>query len=155
MANDFPLYALSEEHQAIREAVRAICDAKVAPHASDVDEQARYPQEAADALQAADFHAAPVPLERASALEPDKPSAREALGRALFHARRYEAAAEEFEAVVDRAPANACALYCRGRSLMLLGRHKEARPPLALTSNLRPGRDDCRKYRDRARLRAA
>ena len=50
-------YALSEEHQAIREAVRAVCDAKVAPFAADVDENARYPQEAHDALLAADFHA--------------------------------------------------------------------------------------------------
>ena len=58
---DFPLYALSEEHQAIREAVRALTDAKIAPHAADVDEQARYPQEAADALLAADFHAPHVP----------------------------------------------------------------------------------------------
>ncbi len=55
------MYALSEEHLAIREAVRAVCDAKVAPYATDVDENARYPQEAADALQAADFHAPHVP----------------------------------------------------------------------------------------------
>ncbi|QIK75580.1 acyl-CoA dehydrogenase family protein [Nocardioides piscis] len=54
-------YSLPEEHQAIREAVRAICDAKVAPHAAAVDEEARYPQEAADALLAADFHAPHVP----------------------------------------------------------------------------------------------
>ncbi len=59
--SDFPLYALSEEHRAIREAVRAVCDAKVAPHAADVDEQARYPREAAEALRAADFHAPHVP----------------------------------------------------------------------------------------------
>jgi alkylation response protein AidB-like acyl-CoA dehydrogenase len=58
-----PLFALSEEHQAIREAVRSLCEAKVAPHAADVDEKARYPQEAADALQAADFHAPHVPEE--------------------------------------------------------------------------------------------
>ncbi len=51
------MYALSEEHQAIREAVRAICDAKVAPFAADVDEKARFPQEAYDALAAADFAA--------------------------------------------------------------------------------------------------
>ena len=63
MSTDFPLYALSEEHQAIREAVRALCDAKVAPYAADVDENARYPQEAADALLAADFHAPHVPEE--------------------------------------------------------------------------------------------
>ena len=59
--NDFPLYGLSEEHQAIREAVRVLCDAKVAPFAAVVDEEARYPQEAADALLAADFHAPHVP----------------------------------------------------------------------------------------------
>lgn len=63
MSSDFPMYALSEEHQAIRDAVRAVCDAKVAPYATDVDENARYPQEAADALQAADFHAPHVPEE--------------------------------------------------------------------------------------------
>ena len=56
-------YALTEEHQAIREAVRAVCDAKVAPFAADVDENARWPQEAADALLAADFHAPHVPEE--------------------------------------------------------------------------------------------
>ncbi len=60
---DFAYYGLSEEHQAIREAVRAICDSKVAPYATEVDEQARYPQEAADALLAADFHAPHVPEE--------------------------------------------------------------------------------------------
>jgi alkylation response protein AidB-like acyl-CoA dehydrogenase len=61
--SDFPLFALSEEHQAIREAVRSVCDAKVAPYAADVDENARYPREAAEALQAADFHAPHVPEE--------------------------------------------------------------------------------------------
>ena len=61
--SDFPLYALSEEHRAIREAVRALCDAKVAPYAAVVDEEARYPREAAEALQAADFHAPHVPEE--------------------------------------------------------------------------------------------
>src|SRR5262245_29715587 len=62
-ADGAPLYALSEEHQAIREAVRELCEAKVAPYAADVDEQARYPDEAAAALQAADFHAPHVPEE--------------------------------------------------------------------------------------------
>jgi alkylation response protein AidB-like acyl-CoA dehydrogenase len=61
MTDGYPMYALSEEHRAIREAVRAVCEAKVAPFAAEVDEQARYPQEAADALRAADFHAPHVP----------------------------------------------------------------------------------------------
>ncbi|MCY4725378.1 acyl-CoA dehydrogenase family protein [Nocardioides sp. STR2] len=59
--SEFPLYALSEEHQAIREAVRAVADAKIAPHAAEVDEEARYPHEAAAALLASDFHAPHVP----------------------------------------------------------------------------------------------
>ncbi|WP_210440224.1 acyl-CoA dehydrogenase family protein [Nocardioides xinjiangensis] len=61
--SEFPLYALSEEHQAIREAVRAVADAKIAPYAAAVDEEARYPHEAAEALLASDFHAPHVPEE--------------------------------------------------------------------------------------------
>ena len=60
---DFPLYALSEEHQAIREAVRSVAEAKIAPYAAEVDEEARFPTEAAAALLAADFHAPHVPEE--------------------------------------------------------------------------------------------
>src|SRR5215217_2421630 len=58
-----PLFAMTEEHRAIREAVRSLAEEKVAPHAADVDEQARYPEEAAAALLAADFHAPHVPEE--------------------------------------------------------------------------------------------
>ena len=58
---DFDAFQLSEEHQAIREAVRAVCDDKVAPHAAEVDDQARFPQEAYDALRASDFHAPHIP----------------------------------------------------------------------------------------------
>ena len=57
MSADYPMYALSEEHQAIREAVRAVCDAKVAPYATEVDERGEFPQAAFDALAAADFAA--------------------------------------------------------------------------------------------------
>jgi alkylation response protein AidB-like acyl-CoA dehydrogenase len=55
--SDFPIYALSEEHQAIREAVRAVCDAKVAPAATEVDERAEFPQASDDAPAASDFAA--------------------------------------------------------------------------------------------------
>ena len=57
------LFTLSEEHRAIREAARTVAEAKIAPFASDVDENARFPQEAADALLAVDFHAPHVPEE--------------------------------------------------------------------------------------------
>lgn len=55
--SDYPLYAPSEEHVAIREAVRAVCDAKVAPHAAEVDETGTFPKASYDALVAADFAA--------------------------------------------------------------------------------------------------
>lgn len=42
-----------------------------------------------------------------------------------------------------------------GRSLQMLGRHAEARKPLALAACLQPGRPDYRLYRDRARAAAA
>ncbi len=106
-------------------------------------------------LEAGHNHQAAIPLTRARELAPDKTSVREALGRALFHIQRYEQAAEEFQAVVDQAPTNDFALFCLGRCLQLLGRHAEARKPLALAAMLQPGRRDYRVYRDRARARAA
>ena len=106
-------------------------------------------------LEAGEFHQATVPLSKAAGLEPEKTSIREALGRAYFRSRQFEAARVEFEAVVDRAPTNDYALFCLGRSLQLQGRHAEARNPLALASALKPDRADYREYRDRARRRAA
>lgn len=61
MADEYPLYALSEEHREIRKVVRELAEEKIAPYATEVDEEARYPREAADALLAADFHAPHVP----------------------------------------------------------------------------------------------
>jgi alkylation response protein AidB-like acyl-CoA dehydrogenase len=61
--SSFDLYQLSEEHDAVREAVRAIAEDKIAPFAAEVDEQSRYPQEAHDALVASDFFAPHVPEE--------------------------------------------------------------------------------------------
>src|SRR5690625_3847087 len=63
MSDDFDLYRLSDEHQAIRDAVREVCTDKVAPHAAEVDETAEFPQAAYDALRAADFHAPHIPEE--------------------------------------------------------------------------------------------
>ncbi|MEH3033035.1 MAG: acyl-CoA dehydrogenase family protein [Aeromicrobium erythreum] len=55
------MFALSEEHQAIRAAVRAVAEDKIAPYAAAVDEEARFPFEANEALIASDFHAPHVP----------------------------------------------------------------------------------------------
>lgn len=106
-------------------------------------------------LEAGDFDQATVPLRKAAAIEPEKTSIREALGRAYFRSRHYEEAAVEFQAVVERAPTNDYALFCLGRALMECGRPDEARKPLVLAANLRPDRRDYRIYRDRARARAA
>jgi alkylation response protein AidB-like acyl-CoA dehydrogenase len=59
--SDFDLYRLSEDHEALREAVRDLCEDKVAPYAAAVDEESRFPQEAYDALRAADCHAPHIP----------------------------------------------------------------------------------------------
>lgn len=106
-------------------------------------------------LEAGHNHQATIPLSRARDLDPEKTSIREALGRALFHSQHYEQAAEEFRAVADRAPTNDFALFCLGRSLQMLGRHAEARQPLALAACMQPSRGDYRRYRDQARERAA
>ncbi|MFD4376873.1 acyl-CoA dehydrogenase family protein [Streptomyces sp. NPDC058527] len=58
---DFDLYRTSEEHEMLRESVRALAEAKIAPFAAAVDEEGRFPQEALDALVANDLHAVHVP----------------------------------------------------------------------------------------------
>ena len=54
-------YALSEEHELLRQTVRELAEDKIAPFAADVDEAARFPQEALDALTAASLHAVHIP----------------------------------------------------------------------------------------------
>ena len=57
------LFSLPEEYQALRESVRSLAEKKIAPFAKEVDEEARYPQEAHDALLSAGLAAAHVPTE--------------------------------------------------------------------------------------------
>jgi alkylation response protein AidB-like acyl-CoA dehydrogenase len=63
MSPEFPAYAPPEEHVALRESVRALAEEKIAPYAAEVDELARFPQEALDALVKADLHAVHIPAE--------------------------------------------------------------------------------------------
>ncbi|MFJ8611238.1 acyl-CoA dehydrogenase [Streptomyces sp. NPDC093675] len=60
---EFDLYRPSEEHSMLRDAIRALAEAKIAPYAAAVDEEGRFPQEALDALVANDLHAVHVPEE--------------------------------------------------------------------------------------------
>ena len=57
------LFSLPEEYVALRESVRALADKKIQPFAYDVDANARFPQEALDALQSAGLAAPHVPTE--------------------------------------------------------------------------------------------
>src|SRR3712207_3267844 len=63
----FDLYRLPDEHLMVREAVRELAAKEIAPHAADVDERSRFPQEAYDALRALGFHAPHVPEEHGGA----------------------------------------------------------------------------------------
>jgi alkylation response protein AidB-like acyl-CoA dehydrogenase len=58
---DLPTYAPSADHDLLREAIRDICDAKIAPRAAEVDEAAEFPQHSLDALVESDFHAVHIP----------------------------------------------------------------------------------------------
>jgi Flp pilus assembly protein TadD len=100
-------------------------------------------------LENGDFAAAAIPLERARQLEPDKTSIREALGRAYFRSGRFGPAAQEFEAVVERAPVNDFAHFCLGKALVRTGRLREARRHALLAASMRPDRADYRRLRDR------
>jgi alkylation response protein AidB-like acyl-CoA dehydrogenase len=59
----FDVFQLPEEHQELRAAIRALAEKEIAPHAADVDENSRFPQEALDALNASGFNAVHVPEE--------------------------------------------------------------------------------------------
>jgi alkylation response protein AidB-like acyl-CoA dehydrogenase len=61
VGNNTGLYALTEEHEAIRAAVREIAEREIAPFAAEVDADSRYPIEAQKALTAAGFHATHIP----------------------------------------------------------------------------------------------
>ncbi|MFI5700840.1 acyl-CoA dehydrogenase family protein [Streptomyces xanthochromogenes] len=61
--SEFDLYRPSEEHDMLRDAIRSLSEAKIGPYAAEVDEQARFPREALDALVANDLHAVHVPEE--------------------------------------------------------------------------------------------
>ncbi len=58
---DFDLFRTSQEHEFLRESVRALAENKIAPEAATVDETGVFPQTAYDALRAADFHAPHIP----------------------------------------------------------------------------------------------
>jgi alkylation response protein AidB-like acyl-CoA dehydrogenase len=61
MSLDFPAFALTEEHQALREAARALADDKIAPRAAEIDRTAEFPWDVYDALVKSDLQAIHIP----------------------------------------------------------------------------------------------
>jgi alkylation response protein AidB-like acyl-CoA dehydrogenase len=59
----FDVYKLPEEHDELRTAIRALAEKEIGPHAHDVDEQSRFPEEALAALNASGFNAVHIPEE--------------------------------------------------------------------------------------------
>ena len=59
----FDVFRLSEEHDELRAVLRELCDKEIAPYAADVDEKARYTDEALAALSASGFSAIHIPEE--------------------------------------------------------------------------------------------
>ncbi|WP_278265097.1 acyl-CoA dehydrogenase [Nocardia sp. AG03] len=58
---DFNLFQLEDFHDELRGAIRGLCEKEIAPYAKDVDGNARFPEEALTALNAAGFNAVHVP----------------------------------------------------------------------------------------------
>ncbi|MFD8246369.1 acyl-CoA dehydrogenase [Nocardia sp. NPDC059691] len=58
---DFDLFKLEDFHDELREAIRALAEKEIAPHAKDVDGNSRFPEEALTALNASGFNAVHVP----------------------------------------------------------------------------------------------
>jgi len=60
---DFDLFMLSDEHNELRAVLRDLCEKEIAPFAAEVDEKARYTDEALVALTASGFAAIHIPEE--------------------------------------------------------------------------------------------
>jgi tetratricopeptide (TPR) repeat protein len=87
-------------------------------------------------------------LERAAAAEPDSRSILEALGRAQFDTKRYEAAVSSFRRIVDASPSDDYAQFGLGLALARTGNHGAAAEHLALAAAMRP---DLRHYTEALR----
>ena len=89
-------------------------------------------------------HAAVIALERARSLEPEKGSVREALARAYYASRRYDAAEAEFTAVLDLDPVNDYAHFGIGRCRLKAGDRPGARGHLRQAIVMCPDNADYR-----------
>src|SRR6266571_954882 len=61
MSLDFPAFAVSEEHEALRAAVRDLAEDKIAPRAAEVDASGQFPWDVHEALAKAELTAVHIP----------------------------------------------------------------------------------------------
>jgi alkylation response protein AidB-like acyl-CoA dehydrogenase len=61
MTDEFPAFALYEEHEALREAVRALADDKIVPRAAEIDRTSEFPWDVYEELVKADLQAVHIP----------------------------------------------------------------------------------------------
>ena len=59
----FDAFQLADEHKELRSVLRDLCEKEIAPHAADVDEKARYTDEALEALTSSGMAAIHIPEE--------------------------------------------------------------------------------------------
>jgi alkylation response protein AidB-like acyl-CoA dehydrogenase len=59
--SDYGIYALTEEHEQLRQTVREFAEDKIAPRASEIDETGEYPWDIHEAIKAADLLALHIP----------------------------------------------------------------------------------------------
>jgi alkylation response protein AidB-like acyl-CoA dehydrogenase len=60
---DYDLFRLSDEHEALREAVRGLAEDRIAPRAAQIDETGEFPKDVYESLVHAGFHAIHIPEE--------------------------------------------------------------------------------------------
>ncbi|GAA1900190.1 tetratricopeptide repeat protein [Actinomadura bangladeshensis] len=94
-------------------------------------------------------------LTRAAEAEPGSHSIREALARAQFGARRFDAAAASFRRIVEEEPAEDYARFGLGLSLSRLGDFEGAVEQLALAAAMRPDNRDYARALRQARATLA
>src|SRR6266702_3509588 len=61
MSLDFPAFALSDEHEALRAAVRDLAEDKIVPRAAEIDESGEFPWDVHEALAKAELTAVHIP----------------------------------------------------------------------------------------------
>ena len=122
-------------------------------HRARSDAYALYQRGASPCSRSGTGRRPPCRSRRPGAWNPIRPRSARRSAAPTFAAVDTASPPGEFEAVVERNPANDYAHFCLGRSFEKLGDRPAASRHLSLAAGMRPDREDYRRYRDR--LKAA